>query len=82
MLLNVKVFPGSKKFEIRSNARGINVYLENEAERGKANVELERRFSEILGIPVRILRGLKSQRKTLEVNCDAKQVTEKLGIRI
>lgn len=65
MKINVKVISGSKKQSIEKG-EVWKIKLKNRAEKNKANIELinllEKKFKK-----VRIIKGLKSKKKILEV---------------
>jgi len=65
MLINVKVKPNSKKFEIKEGNPWI-VFLTESAENNKANIELIKEMSKLYG-SCKILKGKKSKLKTLEI---------------
>ncbi len=62
----VKVVPGSGREEVREGDPMV-VYLKEPAEEGRANRELVKVLSRYFGARVRIVKGLKSRRKLVEV---------------
>lgn len=66
MLITVKVKAGSKKFEIAMKDGILHASLTEPAENNRANAELAKEMAKRFGI-CRILRGLKSRTKTLEL---------------
>ncbi len=67
MLLEVKVSPNSKKFGFRYKD-GWKARVVSRPEKGKANLELEREMKKLLGCGIRVVRGLTSRKKVLEVD--------------
>jgi len=65
----VKVEPGSDEFRIEFRDYPI-IYLEQEAESGKANSELLSRLEEISGGKPVIVSGHRSRRKKIKVDID------------
>ncbi len=66
MLVAVKVHPNSKEFRIEKRGEGLEVWLTEPAERGKANAELIKELTKRFG-SCRIVSGLSSKKKTLEM---------------
>jgi len=66
MLITVKVRTGSKKFEIAMKDGILHVSLTELAENNRANIELVKEMTKTFG-SCRILRGLKSRIKVLEL---------------
>lgn len=73
----VKVKPDSKEFSLE---RGhiTKVYLEKSAEKGRANAELIKRFSDILDAEVGLISGHKSRRKKLRADVSEEELDENL----
>ena len=66
--LKVRVKPGAKETKITGFANGfLEIRLNAVPEKGKANQELLKFLKKELGIKARIMRGLKSREKTLEI---------------
>ena len=66
VLLEVKVQPGSDKFEIIISSDGsVKIRCKSEPKGGKANHELIDNLSRILGKDVRIIRGFASRKKLI-----------------
>ncbi|MEW6328613.1 MAG: DUF167 domain-containing protein [Candidatus Micrarchaeota archaeon] len=66
MRVEVNAVPNSREFRIeRRNGRFV-VRVKERAERGRANAELVRKMSELLGCEVRIVRGAGSRKKLLD----------------
>ncbi len=70
MLVTVKVKTGAKKFEIAQKNGIIFISLTEPAENNKANIELAKELTKIYG-SCRIVRGLKSRTKILEIPDEA-----------
>jgi len=66
MLITVKVKTNSKKFAIAAKGGILRISLTEPAENGRANAELVKEMAKRFG-SCRILRGMKSGRKTLEL---------------
>jgi uncharacterized protein YggU (UPF0235/DUF167 family) len=80
-VFEVSVVPGSARFSIAldpSTGRA-RVRLTEKAEGNRANVELVRELSQLLGTPVRIVRGAKARRKTLAVDLDAVKIQGRIS---
>ncbi len=67
MKITVKAKPGSGRSEISQDGEAYTVWLKALAQDNKANIELVKLLSRHFGRKVRILSGLNSKRKTLEV---------------
>lgn len=70
LLVDIEVSPKSKKFEIygyNSWRNKIEVKIASIPQKGKANKEIIKKFSELTQSPVEIVSGLKSQHKTLKI---------------
>ena len=73
------VVPNSKAFSAAFEADGrLKVRLTEKAEENRANAELVRGLSRILGAPVRIVRGAKGRRKVLAVDLDAAEIKRRV----
>jgi len=71
MLINVKVVPKSSRVLVKKEGTYYKVYLTRPAQDGLANEQLIDILAEHLGIKryrARIVRGLKSRTKTIEVD--------------
>lgn len=66
MLIAVKVKASAKKFSISQKGGTLLVSLTEPAENNRANIELVKNLVKIYG-SCRIVRGLKSKTKTLEL---------------
>lgn len=74
MQLKIRVHPNSIKFQILEKANLLHVYLENEAENNKANIELIKKLSKIFGTKVNLVSGLKSKDKVVEIGIREEQL--------
>ena len=71
MVINIKTVPGAKKNFIKEEAGGYKVYLTAPAVEGKANQALVEFLAEHFNVKkrqIRIIRGLKSRQKVVEVD--------------
>ena len=75
--LHVKVEPDSDEFRVETGYMP-KIYLENEAENNRANVELLNRLEQILGERPAIISGHKSRRKKLKIDLDKEEFRGKL----
>ncbi|MFZ3077278.1 MAG: DUF167 family protein [Candidatus Aenigmatarchaeota archaeon] len=66
MLITVKVKACAKKFAIAAKGGILHISLTEPAENNRANAELVKEMSKRF-VSCRILRGLKSKTKTLEI---------------
>jgi len=68
MIIKVKVFPGSGRQEIvEISDREYKVYLKKQAIEGKANMELVRLWKKYTGKHIKVIKGLKSRNKVIEI---------------
>jgi uncharacterized protein (TIGR00251 family) len=70
MIADVVVSPGSKRFSISLKDGALRISLRSRPENNKANIELVKGLSAAIGAPVRIVSGLKSKRKKIEIPID------------
>ncbi len=75
----VHVVPNAKRFAVEEKDGKLKVWLPEKAEAGKANLGLVKRLSGFLGCDVRLMRGLKSRKKTIAVDCDEKMFLAKVS---
>ena len=69
MKIKIKVNPNSKKQEIKKISEdSYIVYLKQKAENNKANIELMNMFKKHLKQNIKIIKGLKSRNKIIEVD--------------
>ncbi|MFH0737922.1 MAG: DUF167 domain-containing protein [Candidatus Micrarchaeota archaeon] len=68
MIIEVSVTTGAKKFSIRTKDGRVRISLRNPPENNKANLELIKELSSLLGRQVRIIAGQTSRRKRLSMD--------------
>ena len=68
MIVDVTVVPKSGRFSVQQKEGKIKIYLKSPPEQNKANLELIKELSKRLGCEVRIISGLKSRQKRLELD--------------
>ena len=73
----VKAETDAKKFDVKAGPM-LKVYLTEKAENGRANAELIRELSEIIGEKISIIKGHKSARKKIKVEASKEEVDEKV----
>ncbi|MGQ4892493.1 MAG: DUF167 domain-containing protein [Candidatus Njordarchaeia archaeon] len=84
-ILNVHVIPNARKVKIQREGDTLVVYLSSPPIGGKANKELLRLISSILGIPkrnVEILRGEKSRDKQILIKGKGASLSEEDIIKL
>ena len=69
VLVKAKIHPSSKKFKLEAKDGVLHVWLTEPAEQNKANIQLVKKLTHIYG-SCRIVRGLSSKNKTLELPPD------------
>ena len=67
MIIDAIVKPSSRKFEVKLVDGKLFISLTEPAEKNKANLELIKELSRMLGCDVRLVGGAKSKRKRLEL---------------
>ncbi len=67
MILEVSVVPNSRKFSISLKEGRVRIALHSPPEDNRANRELVKELSHLTGREVRIISGLSSRRKRLEI---------------
>ena len=76
MQIEIKVIPNAKKRALVRNGSEITVRLTAQPLEGKANEELVRYLSDLFKVrksAIKIVRGEKDRRKTLEIPIDEKE---------
>ncbi|MBU0591101.1 DUF167 domain-containing protein [Candidatus Micrarchaeota archaeon] len=68
MIIDIIVVPKSGRFAVSVKDGKIKVFLKSAAEDNKANLELIKEFSKLTSCEVRIVSGLKSRRKKIELD--------------
>ena len=78
--MRVKVVPNAKSFQASFKQGVLKVRVCARASEGKANEELVRRLSKLLGEKVAIVRGLKSREKEIVIEkLSEQEVVEKVN---
>lgn len=73
--IEVTVVPKSGSFRVERKEDGrLKVYLKSAPEANKANIELLKEMKRLLGAEVRIVSGLTSRRKVLEIHLPQEDV--------
>ena len=67
MNVEVSVTTGAKRFAVSAKDGRVKVSLRNPPENNRANLELIKELSSLLGRPVRIIAGQTSRRKKLAI---------------
>ncbi len=67
MIVEASVVPNSRNFSISVKEGRLKIRLSSPPENNKANIELIKELSGRLGRTVRIISGLSSRRKRIEV---------------
>lgn len=67
MIAEVSVVPNSKRFSVSVKDGRVKISMKSPPEHNKANIELVRELSKLLGAPVRIISGHSSRRKRLDI---------------
>jgi uncharacterized protein (TIGR00251 family) len=80
MRLEITVFPKSGRFEVVSKEGRVKVYLKSAPENNKANIELVKEMKKLLKADVRIVSGLTSKRKVLEIQMSKEELERLLSI--
>lgn len=69
MKIRVEARPSSGETRVeQTEKKGIVVYLTEPADKGKANMQLLKTLSRLLGAPVRLVSGAASRKKLIEVD--------------
>lgn len=79
MILEISVVPKSGRFRIVKKDGKVKIFLKSPAEENKANLELIKEFGKLFGKPVKIVSGIKSKHKKLEIDISEKEWTEFLA---
>lgn len=82
MIIDVVVKPNSRKFEAKMHEGRLHVSLTEQAEKNKANIELVKELSKMLGCDVRLVSGAASKRKKLALNLDENEMKKRLEKRV
>ncbi|MFA6636059.1 MAG: DUF167 domain-containing protein [Candidatus Omnitrophota bacterium] len=73
MKIEVKVFPGSKRELVEEKDGKVKIYVHSPPDKGKANARVVELVAEKYGVrksQVKIVRGVLSRNKILEVEID------------
>lgn len=73
----VKVETDQNRFEVDTGPM-LKISLTEKAENGRANAELIRELSKILGEEIAIIKGHKSSRKKIKVDLSKEEVDQKV----
>ncbi len=68
MIADITVVPKSGRFLVSAKEGRIKVFLKSPPEQNKANIELVRELSKVLGSRVRLLSGHRTRHKRLEID--------------
>ena len=79
MIVEVTVFPSSANFSARLIDGRLKVKLRSEPKNNRANIELIQELSKILGREVRIVWGLSSRKKKLEIPMSEEELRKSLA---
>ncbi len=79
MILEVIVVPNSKRFAISRKDGKIKVHLRSPPENNKANMELVKELSSLLGCDVSLISGHTSKRKKLSIAASEQELNTLLG---
>jgi len=80
MLLEITVVPKSGRFEVVPKEGRVKVFLKSAPEKNKANMELLKEMKRLLKAEVRIVSGLTSKRKVLEIQISKEELERLLSI--
>lgn len=83
MIVEITASPGSKRFSLSVRDGRVRAGLRSAAERNRANLELIKELESLTGRPVRILSGLSSRRKRVEIGmseAEWKEFLRKAGL--
>lgn len=68
MKIRVDVKPSSRETRVERTEKGMIVWLTEPADKGKANVQLVKLLSRLLGARVRLVSGATGRKKLIEVD--------------
>jgi len=78
--IEVTVVPKSGRFQVTSKEGKLKIYLKSAPESNKANLELVKEMRRLLGAEVRIVSGLTSRKKVLEIPLSEQELKRMLSI--
>ena len=81
MLLEVTVVPKAGSFRVERKGGKVKVFLKSAPEGNKANIELIKEMRRMLKCEVRIVSGLTSRHKTLEIGISEQELDTALLTR-
>ena len=70
MIVDVTVVPNSRSFSLTLKGNRLKISLKSPAENNRANIELVKELSKLLGKPIRIISGQTSRRKKLSIDIE------------
>ena len=79
MIVDISVVPKSGRFKIVKKDGKIKIFLKSPPEENKANLELLKELEKLRGKPVKIVSGLKSRHKKIEIDVSEKEWDEFLA---
>jgi len=79
MQIDITAMPNSKRFSVSVKDGKVRISLKSSPENNKANIELIRELSKLLGTEVRIVSGFKSKRKRIQINMGEEEWQRFLG---
>ncbi len=79
MIIDITVVPKSRQFSIVKKDGKIKIHLKSAPENNKANLELVKELSKAMDCQVRIISGLKSKSKKIELSISQEDFEMRLG---
>lgn len=73
MRVEIIVSPRSRKFLLYNKDDVVHADLKSPPENNRANLELIKELKRVIGAEVRVVSGLKSKRKVVEMNITAEK---------
>lgn len=81
MIIEAKVTPGSKRFSIIMEGDLLRIHLKSNPERNKANIELVNELSSLIGKPIRLVSGITSRKKLLDMDIEKEELQSLIAKR-
>ena len=81
-LVDVEITPNSKTFAVIGYdewTKRLRIKVKGQPLKGKANKEITKELSELIGADVLIVKGQKSSKKTLLIRANAEEVKKRLN---
>ena len=78
MKVHAKVTPNSAGFSVEMKESILQIKCKNAPEKGKVNRELITKLQKILGASVKIMKGVASRNKILEVALNEDEIKERI----